>query len=331
MVLVSHRKTEKINVAQVGTRHGHAASVLITILNNPLVNLKGLYEPNLEIRKSLRSKKDYPWDRINFFDSEDELYREDIVAVASEGANEESLQQTFDLLKNNKHVFYDKPAGENFSLFKKCVELADKKNLRLQLGYMFRNHPGFILIDKIVKSKRIGKIFSIRAHMSTNIEEQMRRQISVHRGGIFFDLAGHMLDQIVHLIGKPKNVTSFIRKDITDTPNFFDNTLCVFEYSDCLASIDIASGEPSPMARRFEVYGTEGSLIMEPFEPAQTVRINIPKEHPNELYIPLKNQPRYVDGFHNFIRSVKGEITPERTLEHELDVQETLLKAVELI
>ena len=104
--MVSHRKIEKINVAQIGTRHGHATSVLITLLNNPLVSLKGLYEPNLEIRKSLRSKKDYPWDHINFFDSEDELYREDIVAVASEGANDESLQQTFNLLQNDKHVFW---------------------------------------------------------------------------------------------------------------------------------------------------------------------------------------------------------------------------------
>ena len=69
----------------------------------------------------------------------------------------------------------------------------------------------------------------------------MMNQISSHKGGIFYDLAGHVIDQIVYLKGEPKKITSFIRKDFTDAYNFFDNAMSIFEYDDCITSIDISA------------------------------------------------------------------------------------------
>ena len=39
-----------------------------------------------------------------------------------------------------------------------------------------------------------------------------------HRGGIFFDLGGHMLDQVVWILGRPVKVTSFLRNDSGAVP-----------------------------------------------------------------------------------------------------------------
>ena len=66
--------------------------------------------------------------------------------------------------------------------------------------------------------------------MSTSIKSEMMKQISPHKGGIFYDLAGHMIDQIVYMIGEPKKITSFIRKDFSEIDNFNDNTIVIFEY-----------------------------------------------------------------------------------------------------
>ena len=79
--------------------------------------------------------------------------------------------------------------------------------------------------------------------MSTSIGEKMMQQISSHRGGIFYDLAGHVLDQIIFLKGEPKKITSFIRKDFSNVSNFFDNTVSILEFKDCIASIDISADE----------------------------------------------------------------------------------------
>ena len=51
-----------------------------------------------------------------------------------------------------------------------------------------------------------------------------------------------------------------------------DNTVGVFEFEKALVVIDIAAMEVRPPARRFEVYGTQGSAtITEPFEPATNI------------------------------------------------------------
>src|SRR6185312_9647287 len=116
-------------------------------------------------------------------------------------------------------------------------------------------HEGFSRIAAWVRLGLLGEIFSVRAHMSTSISLEARRVIAQHRGGIFYDLAGHMLDQIVWVLGRPAEVTAFFRQDGAEVPGFSDNTLGVLQYPRALAFVDIAAMEPPPMARRFEVYG----------------------------------------------------------------------------
>ena len=328
--------SKKIGVAQIGSKHGHATSVLSTIINNPRVNFIGLYEPDIKKRNELKKSKIFPFNKINFLENEERLYKKDVVAISSEGSNLESLDHTYKAVLNNKHVFYDKPAGENLDLFKKTLNIANDNKIYVQLGYMFRFHKGFKKITDIVKSGRLGNVFSIRAHMSTSIDKKMMNQISPHKGGIFYDLAGHVIDQIVYLKGEPKKITSFIRKDFTDASNFFDNAISIFEYDDCITSIDISADEKPPMARRFEVYGTKGSLIMEPFEPAQTLRVNIPDEKNYEKYLTINDYDndfktnhtsRYVEGFDHFLDVIESKSLPIRTFEHDLITQKTLLKS----
>ena len=140
-----------------------------------------------------------------------------------------------------------------------------------------------------------------------------------------------MLDQVVWLLGRPNRVTSFMQNAASDVREFMDNTLAVLEYPRAIATVDIAAMEPRPMARRFEVYGTEGSAIMEPMEPADKLRLTLHEAkdgYPEGISeIQLEARPRYVASFAAFVRALKGEADPERTLDHELLVQETLMRA----
>ena len=187
-------------------------------------------------------------------------------------------------MRAGKHVWYDKPAGENWEQWQRVVAMARERNRILQMGYMLRYHDGFERIAEWVKSGMLGPVFSIRAHMSTHISSEVRRTLSRHRGGISYDLCGHMLDQIVWLLGRPDKVTSFLRNDSDLEPAIADNTLIVLEYGDSLAFVDIAAMESRPLARRFEVYGTGGSaIILEPFEPGAQVRLCLERK-PVESY-----------------------------------------------
>jgi predicted dehydrogenase len=109
--------------------------------------------------------------------------------------------------------------------------------------------------------------------------------------------------------------------------------VCGFERA--LAFIDIAAMESRPMARRFEVYGSRGSaILLEPFEPVNTIRLCL-EEADNGYakgvnFISLRPQER--QEMHDlelkaFIAAIQGEQAPDRSLAHELLVQETLLRA----
>jgi predicted dehydrogenase len=231
-------------------------------------------------------------------------------------------------------VWYDKPAGDNWKQWQRVVALAETKGMLIQMGYMFRYHDGFRRIAEWARSGLLGDIFGIRAHMSTNIPDWNKAIISRHAGGIFYDLAGHMLDQIVWILGRPQKVRAFFRSDERAVPGFKDNTLGVFGYERAMAFVDIAAMEPVPMARRFEVYGLKGSAIMEPFEPARQIRLCMTRAQggfkQGEQFVPIQTQTRqqlYNLELEAFVAVITGTKQPDRTLKHELVVQETLLRA----
>ncbi len=331
--------SETLKMAQIGTKHGHAQGVFEVMSAHPEVEMTGIYEPDTGRRERLKSSGDPAWSSTHWFDDASEILDDpEVVAVSSEGANRESLAQTEQIIGAGKHAFYDKPAGDDYERFHEIVEEAKRNNLLLQMGYMFRNHDGFERVANWARSGFLGHVFQVRAHMSTWLPEktpdndvQGRKGLSHHRAGILYDLGGHMLDQVVWLLGRPNRVTSFLQNAASETREFMDNTLAVLEYPRAIATVDIAAMEARPMARRFEVYGTEGSAIMEPMEPADKLRLTL--ERPKDGFpegvseIQLEARPRYVASFASFVRNVKGETEPERSLEHELLVQETLMRA----
>ena len=326
--------TDLIRVAQYGTKHGHAAGKLAAILKDPGVELSGVYEPDAERRQQL-SQAGSPYRGVHWFTHQDEMLEDEtILAIVSEGLNAESLDQTEEIVRAGKHVWYDKPAGEDWPRWQRVVLRAQEHGLHIQMGYMFRYHEGFQRVADWAQSGLLGDLFGVRAHMSTYISEEVRRAISVHQGGIFYDLAGHMLDQIVWLLGRPYQVTSFLHNSSGLVPRFADNTLAVLEYQRAMAFVDIAAMETRPMARRFEVYGSRGSAILvEPFEPAQHIRLCLDSARDGyqrgEQFVPITPQSRqslYELELDAFLATVTGQKQPDRLLEHELLVQETLLR-----
>ena len=324
-----------VRMAQYGTKHGHAAGKLSALQRNPDVEFVGVYEPDSARRRALQ--RDSRYQGVHWFsDAHEMLNDSSIVAVASEGRNDESLPQTEEIVRAGKHVWYDKPAGDEWARWQRVVEMAREKELLIQMGYMFRYHEGFRRIAAWARSGLLGDIFAIRAHMSTNLTEEARRIIATHRGGIFYDLAGHMLDQIMWLLGRPIKVSRYLRHDDRMVPGFSDNTLVVFEWEEAMAYVDIAAMESRPMARRFEVYGKRGSAILEPFEPAGKVRLCLSEPAPDasdfsegEQFVTVRTQSRqdlYDLELQSFVDTIRGNSEPDRSLEHELLVQETLLR-----
>ena len=265
----------RVRMAQYGTKHGHASGKLQAMRVNDDVEIAGVFEPDPQQRAALEGAGG-AFSGVHWFDDKSEMLDDgSIVAIASEGLNAESLDQTEEIVAAGKHVWYDKPAGDDWAQWQQVVAAAEEKGLLIQMGYMLRYHSAFKQVATWARSGFLGDVFAVRAHMSTYVAEDARTRIGdTHRGGIFFDLGGHMLDQVVWILGHPTKVTSFLRNDSGSVSAFQDNTLGVFEFERALAIVDIAALETRPPARRFEVYGSQGSaIIVEPFEPGMQIRL----------------------------------------------------------
>jgi predicted dehydrogenase len=323
-----------VRIGQIGTKHGHARGKWRALLTNAAVEPAGIWEPDASARAAQQADDEYAGARW-CADAGALLGDASVVAVAIEGRNDESLAMAHAAVDAGKHLWYDKPAGEDWPGFQALMAKARERQLYVQMGYMFRYQPGFQQLAEWSRSGLLGDVFSVRAHMSTSISVPAREVIGVHQAGIFYDLAGHMLDQVVWHLGRPVRTSLFARNDATPSlPAFADNTLGVFEFERALAFVDIAAMEARPPARRFEVYGTKGTAITEPFDHGRIVRLALAEAaggYPaGETVIELPvvtRQQMYERELVAFLAVLRGEQEPDRSPEHELLVQETLLRA----
>ncbi len=326
--------TSRLRMAQYGTGHGHAGGKLQSMQQNPEIDFAGVFEPTAERRAAVAGRGVFA--DVRWFDSEAEMLAdESIIAIAAEGRNDESLGQVEAIVAAGKHVWYDKPAGDDWAHAQRVFAAAKAGAIHIQMGYMLRYHEAFRQVADWARAGFLGDVFSVRAHMSTFLPKEAQQIIAdSHEGGILYDLSGHVLDQILWILGRPEKVTSFLREDGALVPGFKCNGLGVFEFAQAIATVDIAARETRPMARRFEVYGTKGSaIVLEPFEPGTRIRLCLDEARggfqEGEQIVELATRGRqqcYDAELVDFIAVVRDGQAPARDAEHELLVQETILR-----
>ena len=176
----------KIRMAQYGTKHGHARGKLQAMLVNPDVEVAGVFEPDAQQREKLQNGEGAFADVYWFADAGEMLSDDTIVAVASEGNNAESLDQTEQIVNAGKHVWYDKPAGENWEQWQRVISTAQEKSLHVQMGYMLRYHSAFKQVAEWVKSGFLGDVFSLRApHVNQYFSRVAHPYQPTHRWYLF--------------------------------------------------------------------------------------------------------------------------------------------------
>jgi predicted dehydrogenase len=321
----------KVKFAQYGIAHAHAAGKSQVLRDSPDVEFCGVYEPDPDLRAALGSTSAY--EGVHWYTLKEEMLGDEgISAIAIEGPVLQNLSYAREVLERGKHVWLDKPAGVDWDEFQELVGLAKERGLLIQLGYMFRYHAGFQFVVDWAREGKFGHIFAVRGRMSTALDEERCEQLSVYQGGILFELLCHLIDIVVSLLGRPLRITSFLRNDLGTIPAFRDNTAAVFEYAQAMAVLESAAMEVSPFpSRRLEVYGTKGSAILEPFEPAQSLRLCLDEAREGLAagwqVVPIQARPRYVASLAALVADIRGEKAPDRSLDHELLVQETVLRA----
>ncbi|HEY1172787.1 MAG TPA: Gfo/Idh/MocA family oxidoreductase [Verrucomicrobiae bacterium] len=324
-------RSGKIKIGQIGTGHAHAAGKLAAIRKFPEhFELVGVVEPDPEQRE--KAMRDKAYQDVTWLTEEQLLNSKGLQAVAVETEVKDLLNTAEKCIAAGKHIHLDKPAGEKFSHFQKIVENARKQKLTIQMGYMLRYNPGVQLCYRAAKEGWLGRVFSIEAAMSKALDKNSREGLKRYPGGALFELGCHVLDSAIYVLGKPQKVTAFNRSSSSANDGFADNQYAVLEYPHATAVIHSALVEVGGEARRqFTVSGEQGTVEVRPLE-APKARMSLDrvqgdyKKGWQDVEMP-KMGGRYDLEFLDLAAVIRGEKAFAWSYDHDLAVQETLLKA----
>jgi predicted dehydrogenase len=323
-------KTGKIRIGQIGTAHAHAAGKMETLRNSPDFEVVGVVENDPERRAAAEKATTYA--DLKWMTEEELLNTSGLQAVAVETAVKDLVPTGTRCIAAGKHIHLDKPGGESLPAFKALLDDATRRNVTVQMGYMFRYNPAFQLCFRLLREGALGEVFSIDTAMSKLIGAKERNGLLPYRGGSMFELGCHVIDAVVTVLGHPDKVTPHRRSVSPRGDGWSDNDLAVFDYPRATATVRSAMVEVDGGARRnFVVCGTKGTFDIRPLEPAAArLALDAPhgefKKGYQDVSFP-KSGGRYDRDFADLARGIRGEKTFEFTPEHDLAVEETLLLA----
>lgn len=319
-----------IRAGILGTQHSHTSGKLAAMKESADYNVVAVCEPDATAR--LRSQQNAIFSGLKWV-SEDELLSDpSIHLIVVECSVWEALPWGRKVIAAGKHLHLEKPPGNDWRTFQELVDEARRKKLLLQTGYVWRWHEGVMAAIEAARKDWLGEVFMVRGTMNSDRDGRQRAVEARYRGGSMFELGGHVIDRTVDLLGRPKNVRSWLRHDTGYPDQLADNTLVVFEYDKALAVISSSARMyGSGDHRSFEVIGSDGSVIVHPEASPPRLRVAMRKaQGPYKAgwqEIKLGPQPRFVGDFRELARALKTGQPLKLSYDHELLLQETLLRA----
>ena len=320
----------RIKIGQIGTTHAHAAGKMATLRKlSADYDVVGIVEPDPERRKNAKKRSAYRG--LKWISEEQLLNTPGLQAVAVETDIPELVPAAMRCISAGMHIHLDKPAGLSLGEFKKFLDEATRRKLTVQMGYMFRHNPAFRFCFQAAQNGWLGDVFEVHGVISKAIGAEQRKILAQFPGSMF-ELGCHLIDAMVKVLGRPDKVTGFSRRTRPEQDDLADNQLGVFEYAKCTATIRSALVEVDGQKRRqFVVCGDLGTVDIRPLEPPKLLfapdrPVGQYKKGYQEVSLP-KIPGRYDDQLIELVRIIRGEKESEYPPEHDLAVQEALLKA----
>ena len=326
--LATRAAEPRIKIAFLGASHSHASEKVKVVRENPSLELAGIWEEDAKLHE-LYQKSGVP-----ILPREQLLNDRSIQVMAVESGVKAHAEHARLALEAGKHIHLEKPPADNLKEFRALVALARQKRLLIQMGYMWRYHPGINAALEAARQGWLGEVYLLRGTMNTLIGADRRPEWALFHGGQMFEQGCHLIDPMVRLLGRPQKVTPILRRHGAFNDNLADNTVAVFEYPRALGVIMSSVLQPGATQHRaFEIFGSNGNAVVRPIEPP-ILQIDLAKAagpyQARTQTVQLAPFRRYVGDFAELAEAVRLQRPLAVTPEEDLLVQETLLRASEM-
>ncbi|MED1201808.1 oxidoreductase [Heyndrickxia acidicola] len=164
-------------------------------------------------------------------------------------------------LSHGKHVIIEKPMVIDPEEAKDLIQLAKEQGLMLSVYQNRRWDGDFLTIQQLITNGDLGDIATYEAHFDRfRPEVRYRWREQPGKGaGMLYDLGAHLIDQALHLFGKPQFVQAdvFPQRPHGEVDDYFHIILGYEKLRVILHSGSIVKGK-SP---RYLVHGRNGSFV----------------------------------------------------------------------
>jgi predicted dehydrogenase len=316
--------SEPIGIGFLGASYSHFKGKFEVIRESPDWRLVGISEQDARIRAGLEKAG------VRLLRRDELLAHPQIKVIAVESAVRDHAVDGKAVLDAGKHLHLEKAPAYRFADFEEIVKLARARDRLLQVGYMWRYHPG---VNKALEAARngwLGSVYLVRASISNQLEASRRAEWGQFKGGPMFELGGHVIDPMIRLMGRPQRVNSILHKELPLNDDLHDNTLATLEWDRAIGIVHACDLQPdSNRYRAFEIFGTNGCAIVNPIEPPG-MTIDLAKAagryQKGVQTLPMPPYRRFVDDFADLAGAVRGEHALKTTPDQDLLVQEMLLR-----
>nr|NQU89510.1 oxidoreductase [Bacteroidota bacterium] len=234
--------------------HTHPGFRIKTVIERHREDSKKNY-PYLEVEKDYRVLLDDP-----------EI---DLVAVCT--PNTLHFPMVKDCLLAGKHVVIEKPFTPTSLEADELIGLAKSQNRHIFVFQNRRFDGDFLTIKKILDNNLLGDVKEYESHFDRfkpDLPLNAWRDKDLPAGGILFDLGSHLIDQAVHLFGKPQALFADIRKQRAGSKvdDYFEVQLFYKDFKAILKA-GMMVNKSSP---RFIIHGNKGSFVKYGLDPQES-------------------------------------------------------------
>jgi len=160
-----------------------------------------------------------------------------------------------------KHILCEKPFAMNAREAKEAIDYARAKGVRVMEAFMYRFHPQWTGVRKIVRSGELGKIVFIHVQFAFNNKDPKNiRNIKEAGGGAIMDIGCYAVSSSRFIMGRePSRVISIVERDPQFGTDCIASGMLDFGAAHALFSVSTQAAA----AQRFDVVGTAGKLSIQ--------------------------------------------------------------------
>jgi len=261
------RRLTKLQVAIVG--YGGMGSFHAKLIeDNPFVEVYGTYDV-LETRQKVAELDGYK----TFESLEQILFDKEVDVVLVATPNDSHKEISIKSLQAKKHVICEKPVTLNVSEYLEILAVAEQTGQVFMVHQNRRWDEDYLMMKKIIKSKKIGDIFQIESRVQgANGIPGDWRHLKENGGGMLLDWGVHLLDQILNVVDSPlisvsADLSYVLGNDVDDG---FMSQLTFENGVKALVEVGTTNFIKLP---RWYLRGTDGSAVLEDWgDPVQLVK-----------------------------------------------------------